>query len=814
MFKSICDIDKPPLITIFLLSSLSLSYEVLLTRLLSIVQWHHFAYMIISIALLGYGASGAFITIFQDNFKSRFSQVFLTNIFLFTVSSIAGFVLLQQLPFNPLELFWDKTQWVWLLMLYILLMLPFFFAANCIGLVLFQYRDKISTSYAADLLGAALGALGIIFLLHWFFPVKTLQLIVFAGGLAAMIAVLELKLNKLILMVCIMVMLLPWALPKSWLELKPSEYKSLTQTLNIMGSKVINEKSSPLGLLTVVESPVVPFRHAPGLALTSHSLPPQQLGVFYDGDNMSAITRFDGNLASLDYLNNMTSALPYQLLKHPEVLILGAGGGTDVLQAKYFGAKHIDAVELNPQMLDFVNKEYAEFAGNIYTTDGVKLHVSEARAYIQKSEKKYDLIQMALMDSFAASAAGLHALNESYLYTTEALKLYLSHLKSNGILALTRWVKLPPRDTLKLVATVKKALQQSGITNPDQHIALVRSWNTTTLIIKNQLITKANITNILDFSHKHSFDLAHYPGIVKSEVNQYNVLPQAYYFEGTKALLSDNDAQFLNQYKYDLNAATDDKPYFFNFLKWRSLPEILQLPANQGLALIEWGTVILLTTLIQACLASVVFILLPLWIHQRRQQVAKQVKATAYVFGFFALLGIAFMFVEIAFIQRFILFLGHPTYAIAVVLAGFLFFAGIGSAYSKKWPAIQTIKAATIGIVLCAILYLLFMPSLFALCINLPDLIKIVISLLLISPLAFFMGMPFPQGLSLLAQYSPSHIPWAWGVNGCASVISAIAATVLAMHFGFIMVILLALACYSLAGYVFIRKAKEIAKPI
>ena len=604
MISPLGNVNRPPLVSLFFLSLLSLSFEILLVRLLSIVQWHHFAYMIISIALLGYGASGAFITLFQHKLKCHLSQIFVANIFLFAFSSVAGFVMLQQLSFNPLELFWDKLQWIWLLKLYVLLMLPFFFVAFCIGSVLFLYREKIDVCYGADLFGAALGALGIVFLLHWFSPVITFQIIIVLIGLTGIIAIFELRLNKSAIILCIMIMLIPWLLPKTWLELNPSEYKSLSQTLNIIGTRVVHKNSSPLGVITVVESPVIPFHHAPGLSLNSSSLPPEQLGVFLDGDSMSVITRFDGDLKSLDYLNNMTSALPYTLLDNPEVLILGAGGGTDVLQAKYFEAKYIDAVELNSQVVDLLNTKYAEFSGNIYTDSEVNIHIAEARAYLQTSDKKYDLIQLALMDSFATSAAGLHALNESYLYTTEAMKLYLKHLKPDGILAFTRWVKLPPRDTLKLVATAKEALLQSGVADPQQHIALIRSWNTTTLIIKNAPLSALDITNITDFSHLRSFDLVYYPEITAAEVNQFNVLPTAYFFQGTTALLSSDSRQFVDRYKYKLQASTDDKPYFFHFLKWRSLPEIFQLPAKQGIALIEWGTIILLVTLIQASLVA------------------------------------------------------------------------------------------------------------------------------------------------------------------------------------------------------------------
>ncbi len=802
-------INTPPLLAIFLISAITLAYEVLLTRLFSIIQWHHFAYMIISIALLGYGASGSFLMVFQNRLKAYVSYSLTANIFLFAISSIGCFLMAQQIPFNPLELFWDRSQWLWLLLIYLLLILPFFFSANCIGLVFLCYKNKINRIYAADLQGAATGALVVVIIIYWFFPSDILRIIASAGGVAVILATINQKLNPKVITLALVTIIVPWLLPNSWLALNPSEYKPLSQTLQITDTKVVSEKNGPMGLLSVVESPTIPFRHVPGLSLTNPLEPPQQIALFSDGDGMSVITQFKGDISTLSYLANTTSALPYHVLHTPNVLILGAGGGADVLQAMYHQANNIDAVELNEQVVALVKNEYSIFSGDIYNQNNVQLHTAEARGFLASTTQRYDLIQMALMDSFAASSAGLYALNESYLYTVEAITLYLQRLTDDGVLSLTRWIKLPPRDTLKLLATAKQALLDLGVSNPEQHIALIRSWNTATLVIKRVPLSDNEIQKILAFCKKRSFDLAYYPAISSEETNLYNVLPERYYFDGARALLSSNAEQYFDDYKYNLKPATDDKPYFFNFLKWQFLPEIISLPAGQGLPLIEWGSIILVITLLQALLLSLIFILLPVWIYDRKQnKQSRENHFNTFVISYFILLGAAFMFVEIAFIQKFILFLSHPTYAIAVVLTGFLLFAGMGSAYSRKWTMPKAIKIAIAGICICAVFYLIFLSNIFHWFISANDIVKVVLSLLLIFPLAFFMGMPFPLGLNLLAKISPETIAWAWGINGCASVVSAIAATLVALNYGFTTIIIMALVFYLLAGLFFIKKCQ------
>ena len=787
---------KPPLISIALISASALAYEILLMRLLSITQWHHFAYMIISVALLGYGVSGTFLGLAQERLKGQFKAAFAINAALCGLTAMGSFLLVQSLPFNALELLWNLKQPLWLLLIYLLLFIPFFCAANCICLAFLEYPQRLHRIYSFDLLGAGTGAIGIIGLLFLLAPMEALKLVSALGLLSALIALWEFRAGtvwlKLALLYAMASLLLPGATP----QLRLSEFKGLSQALQVMGARQVDRRSSPLGLLSVVSSPTVPFRHVPGLSLNTPAGPPAQLAIFTDGDGISAITRFEGKLASMEYLDHVTSALPYHLLDKPRVLILGAGGGADVLQALYQGASRIDAVELNPQVVALVNDEFADFSGALFTHPRVSAHISEARGYIAGHVEEYDLVQLALLDSFSASSAGLYALSENYLYTVESVGEILDSLRPGGILAITRWIKLPPRDGLKIFATAAAALERSGVAEPAQQMVMIRGWNTSTLLLSNRAFSAGQIDRLRKFSNQRWFDLVHYPGIEAGEANRYNQLQQAWYFNATRELLGTEREQFYADYKFNIRPATDNRPYFFHFLKWRTLPEILKLKGQGGLPLLEQGYLLLIVTLAQAALASMALILLPLWLGKIKAENGSGGHWRVVVYFF--TVGVSFMLIEIAFIQKFILFLSHPLYAVAVVLSAFLIFAGLGSAMSERRST--PVSRPVTGIVVLSLVYLFVLPPLFQWLMPLHDINKILISAVLIAPLAFLMGMPFPLGLSRVARHTAALIPWAWGVNGCASVLSAIFATILAIHAGFIVVVLLACVLYIVAA--------------
>ena len=799
--------QRPPYLSIALISGAALAYEILLMRLFSIIQWHHFSYMIIGLALLGYGFSGTFVSIFQRWLTARFNYVYLSSLLLFGMTSVTSFMLSQILPFNAELILWDNHQVVYLVAIFLLLSLPFFFAATAICLAFMQYREQVSRIYAWDLAGAGLGSLSVIGLLFVVFPHNSLLVIGTLGLLSLLIASVEIRMKKFIpVLVMLGLGTAVLTLVAENLDLQMSSYKSLPQTLRIKGTEVIEQDSSPFGLISIVDSATIPFRHAPGLSLGSSEEPLPQLGVFTDGDNMTVITKAAEDPSQLAYLDQVTSALPYHLADPGSVLIVGAGGGTDILQALYHSTSVIDAVELNPRLIDIVGSRYRDFNGALYQRDGVNVHAGDVRGFLSQNKKKYDLIQLSLMDAFNASASGLYALNEDYLYTVEALKQYLDHVVPGGYLALTRWVKIPPRDTLKLFATAIDTLGMLGVDNPADRLALIRSWQTSTLLIKNGVFNDQEVHKIWEFSDSRSFDVAFAAGITPPK-GGYNQLVEPWFQDGTASLLSEGRDRYLNDYKFDLEPATDDRPYFHHFTKWKTLPEIFRLRDRGGMQLIEWGYVVLVMTLLIAAVLSVVLITLPLLVLPRTPVEEKNAISRTRVVLYFLLIGIAFLFMEIALMQKFILFLHHPLYSFAVTLAAFLVFAGLGSYLSAKlghhYSRFTTLKGSITGIVLISLSYILMLDNLFMWLSVIPVFFKILLTIVLIAPLALLMGMPFPLALSTLAERAQALIPWAWGINGCASVISASLATLLAIHFGFSTVIMVAILLYACVVLVF-----------
>jgi len=799
-------VKQLPYLSLALVSAAALSYEILLMRLFSIIQWHNFAYMIISLALLGYGASGTFLSLAKDFLLRYFAYSYLVNLLLFSVSAVLSFLIVQEIPFSPLELLWDHRQLFQLFWLYLLLALPFFFVANAIGLVFIRYKSDISKLYGANLLGSGLGSLGILFLLSLFFPESILLIISLFALLAAGIAIkeVEIRFNTPV----IFLFLLTFATILFFgegLTLKMNPYKDLYQTLRIDGTKVITKRSSALEELTVVESREVPFRYVPGLSMAWTSEPPEQLAVFTDGNGMNVITKMQNDLKALGYFDYQTSALSYHLNRINSVLIVGAGGGSEILQALYHGVRKIDAVEIDPQMVDLVADRFADYDGGIYNRAGVTVHTAEARSFIDSSTQKFDLIQMAMVESFGAASAGLYSLSENYLYTVEAMEHYMAHLRPGGILSITRWLKLPPRDMFKLFATAVEALEKSGVAEPQKQIVMLRGLQTGTLLVKNGIFTPEQIAALEHFSKTRFFDIVYYDGMPPSKANRYNKLDAPVFYNGVKEILQNRES-FYEKYKFDIRPATDSRPYFNHFFKWRTLPELFALRGTGGLNLLEWGYLILVATLIQAIAASVLLILLPLFFRKglrKKSTGTSRAKILAYFFS----LGFAFLFLEIYFIQKFTLLLTDPLSTIAIVLSSFLLFAGLGSGYafrlsSKKGYRTVT-RYAVLSIILLGSLYLWMFDGLFAALMSEEEWFKSAVTVLLIAPIAFAMGMPFSMGLTALGEENEEMIAWAWAVNGCASVISAVAATLISISYGFLTVMILALLFYILALLVF-----------
>jgi spermidine synthase len=802
---------RPPYLSLALLSATALSYEILLMRLFSIIQWHHFAYLVIALALLGYGISGSLLWLAQRALLAHYREVYFSAILLFAIGLPFCFLLAQAIPFNIEELFWDLSQVGRLSLIFLLLALPFLFAAGAICLTFMAYPDEQTGSiYALDLLGAGVGSLCVIGLMYLQLPEQILITLGLGGLIAGQLALWELRLAKIRQLTAILLLIaLGMTILAPRVELTLSPYKGLAQTLRIQGTRIIETRSSPLGYLSVVASEGIPLRHAPGLSFVADTLPPAQLGLFTDADNMTAISAAPESVESLAYLDQTTAALPYHLKTPNRLLVIGSGTGNDLHLARYHAVSKIDALELNPQVTDLLNERFRDYAGPVYHAPGIRLHIAEARDFLAQSSQRYDLIQIALLDAAAASASGLYALNESYLYTREAMRAYLSHLAPDGYLAITRWIKLPPRDSLKLFATTVQALEDLGVSDASQHLVLIRSWQTGTLLVKNGQFNHGELQAIEGFCRRYLFDRSFAPGLKKEQSNRYNQLSEPLFFSATQALAGDGAERFLREYKFNIEPATDDRPYFHHFFKWGSFLEALALRGEGGLSLIEWGYVILLASLAVSLLFGALAILFPLvWLRRSSKETTQAIHPTWVVLYFFAI-GLAFLFLEIAFIQRFVRFLHHPIYAIAISLTAFLIFAGFGSRtcrpLSNRLGRLRLAGVALAGIGFTSLLYLLGLDWLFEALSQHHLLIKSLLSLLLIAPLAFLMGLPFPLAMTLLRAHENALVPWAWGVNGYASVISASLATLIAIHYGFTVVVVSALLIYLLAWALLLR---------
>ena len=827
---------NPYFLSVALLAGSIIAYEITLVRLFSIAQWHHFAHMIISLALLGFGASGTAISLTQrwlmgsgsksDGVGERFQNTYTISGLIYSISVVGCFVLNQYVPFNPLMLVWQPSQVLSIFVLYLILSVPFFFGAVCIGLALLQFAGNVNRLYFFDLFGSGIGALGVIVTMYLISPAQNLTLISAIGFCAVLIVSWRVGHWRRIVLIAGFAAAFIGYLLFNPISIRISPYKGLSSTLNFPDAQILNERHSPLGVLHVVRSDVI--RAVPGLSLQTQDPVQPQLGLFTDADAMTVITDFRGDLSKLGYLGDTTSALAYHLLEPPRVLVLGAGGGGDVLNALYHGAVSVDAVELNPQVLELVAKEHNDFAGHIYALDSpypVQVHVAEARGFVRATTKQYDLIQLALLDSVSASAAGTHALSESYLYTVESIIDLYQHLTPGGVISITRWLKTPPRDMIRLFATTVEALEQFDDAVPAQQLAIIRGWRTGTLLIKKGTFHTADRVKIQGFCRERSFDVVYYPQMPEAEANRYNQLGEPIYFRAAQAILSNDRKEFYAGYPFNIHPTTDNRPYFFQFLRFDSLIQMVRTVGRSAIPFIEWGYLLLIATLIQAVLAGLVLILIPLFFLKR-----ETISSTAHsssvttrfresetwrVFIYFLSLGVGFMFIEMSFIQKFLLLLANPTYAVAVVLSAFLLFAGLGSLFSLKLRMAVRLRqppmVVAIGMLsILALVYLQLLPPIFHHFLASSDALKIVVSIGLIAPLAFFMGMPFPLGIDWLQKHQPHLIAWAWGINGYASVVSAILATCLAIAFGFNVVILLAVGIYLIGGGVHFRMDRKI----
>ena len=793
----------------FLITTVSaaiLAYEVALMRALSVAQWHHFAYMVVSTALLGFGASGTLLSLWGERLRRRFEASMTVFAAAFAVAIPASFALAQQVPFDIFQLAWDRTQYLYLAEAFLVCFVPFFLGATCIGLALTHDAKRVHSLYFWNLLGSGIGSAGIVGVM-FVLPTAKLPLAAFAvAGIGTLVYAAR-RWWAIPVAACLAATALVFTVV-SPLELRLSQYKTLV-AFRDMGAQVIEEHTGPLGTVHVLDGSMI--RLVPGLSLAWQEDQPRQRAIVVDAGSASAIHHLD-DPKQAQVFDFTTSALPYHLLSKPKTLIIGAGGGGDVLLARYHNCPDITALELNPTVADLMTGSQAEFAGHLYAQPGVRLVVAEARGYLASTNEKFDLIQLPLVESFGTAGAGVAALNESYLYTVEAFRAYLDHLTPNGILCVTRWLRNPVADCdfIRIMSTLIEAMSLYGDCRFDSNVIAIRGMFTATIIAGPSILTPPQLAAAEDFRRTRSFDRVCYPSYTPDDpaANEFSQLPTPYHYVAALHIVSGDREGFVRSYPFDITPTTDDRPYHSLTQRWRGIRHLREKLGGQWVRYADWGYIVLWATLAQAVVLGTVLILVPLFFLRRRSEQRGGRLATCV---YFACLGVAYMFIEIVMMQKLALFLASPVYAAAIVLAAFMVGSGLGSLAAGRMGGDGSLAAARgiLGILGVGIVLWLGMDALLRGFAGSAFWVRAAVATLGAGGLAFFMGMPFPSGLRRVAERLPALAPWAWGVNGAASVVGAVLAMVLAVSWGFGLVLVVAFGLYAVAGVVMPRMARR-----
>jgi hypothetical protein len=781
--------------SIFLVSFSIIGFELILMRSLSLRFWHHFAYMIISVALLGFGASGTALTLLQKRIKTDPRAWMSIGILAFSLSMTASGLLAGHVPLNVQYLAWGLSEELLnVIVIELLMFLPFFFGGSAIGIALMDKPGRISGHYAANLIGSGTGGIVAVGLMH-FLSVQQLYIPIIIAGFVAGILVLpwrNVPLRTMAVSTAFVIVLLVLITPK---DPPVSQYKMLSYVRAMPGTKTLYTIEGPLGRIDVVDGPNL--HYAPGLGLGYVKPLPHHLLMIVEGDQTSAVYQAK-RVGEWEFLDHTTPAAAYRLKEKPRTLIIGAGGGSDIGLALYHKSRDIVALEMNREVIQTMTEELAGKGGAVYKSKAVNIVNQEARGYLAGVKEKFDLVQFPPLDAFGASGAGLYAAQESYLYTVESFQSMIEGLNDSGILCVTRWARTPPRDGLRAIDIAIKALRNLDL-EPATRLAVIRNWFTLSIIISRQPLTDKETGSIREFCNSRGFDLCYLPDIDETETNRNHVLDQPYYYEAARALAGPEREEYIENYLFNIEAPTDDKPYYFHFFKWRAMPMLKSQLGNQLPAFLELGYLLLIAGLVQAALFGLIMILLPLapFIKSLAESRKK-----AVVLAYFLSIGTGFMLLEICFLQQLIRYLAHPIYSAAAAIAGFLIFGGLGSMLSSRWNASpKRICITSVSIIIAiSIAYIFGLNRLLTLTQTCPLWLRFLIAQGLIAPLALAMGHMFPTGLRTTAQFVPGLVPWAWAVNGFASVIATVAAPLIAMTIGFAWLTVMAMFSYLLAG--------------
>jgi hypothetical protein len=771
--------DRALLAGIALSSFAALLLELALTRLFSVILFYHFAFLAISIALLGLGAGGVFAHLCKK-WLARFETRRLVS-WLCAANALVVPIVLEIVLHVPVSLELSRANFLKLTELYMASAVPFFVTGLEFSLVFAREPANIPRLYGADLTGGALACLGIVPLLNWLGGPNT---VLFAAVVAAAAGAM-------------------WATTGAARKLTTGLTTVLLVLIAANRSGRLMDVVYAKGILR--DASWVEFARWNAISRVEVDRQGDAKAIVIDADASSAIMNADPKRwQDTLWEKNLMSAPPALvnvLRPRGEYAIIGPGGGVDVLRAVANGSPSVTGIEINPIIANTIMRgRYADYAYHLYERPEVHLHVTDGRSFIRNSKEHFDVVQMTLVDTWASTAAGAFALSENSLYTVEAFREYFEHLKPDGMIAITRWEFQQPREALRVASVAVEALHRLGVENPERHFMVVSEGD-----LDEDGIPVVVLAKKTPFTPEEE-------SAVQAHLESYPALVALYLPSGREAnpfsaLIAGNDSYaFAKQYPYNVSPVEDNAPFFFFTLKLRQI--LHQESLSQG---IDWkvnlGVAVLGMVLVISLLAVLVFLVIPLAVRGGRWQ-----ERTVGLLYFIAV-GLGYILVEIAFIQRFVLFLGHPTYALTVVVFLLLLSSGAGSLASRTWQVERKrTRLPLVLIVAALLLYVFILPGLLNLLGGVPFAAKLLLSAVLLVPLGFAMGMPFPTGLRALASIpAPELAPpqknaaqenaveWAWAMNAASSVLGSVLAMVIAIQFGLNVTLACGAVAYLLA---------------
>ena len=786
------------LIAIFLVSLSTLAFEVLLTRVFSIGQWNHLSFMVISIALFGFGASGTFLSM-VDLRQSR-QRVYPVSgnslailLCLYTAAAIISFLSLNNLPLDYFRLPVEPVQSLYLLAAYLLLALPFFFSGIIIAIGYTTVPQKAGLVYFASMAGSALGAIAPVPLLALLGEGKLIIISALIPLIAAVLGMLKpwsgrestsrnIWLLRTVVMagcfgfLCFSLFLMTQR-GKPLIQVKPSPYKALSQILQFPKTRIVETKTDIRGRTERVKTPYIRF--APGLSLKYTEALPDQQAVYLDGDNPFVLYEFKEKTDSR-FAAFMLSYSGYFLLPAPtNVLVIAAGGGSAIACAAASGAGHVAIIAQNPDLANILRRQYRQ-----------PVIIANPRGFLAQHSSRYDIIHV---ENWGSSIPGAAALNQDHLFTLDAFSQYWDHLTAPGMFIISRKLLLPPSDSLRLWSTAYEILKQKAVEKPDKHLALVRNFDTFTLLVSKSPV---NTERLIEFCKQNNFDPVFLEGMQRDWVNRFNVFDEPYHFNKINRLAAayqtGQHADFFRTYLLDIRPQSDKRPFPGRFLKWPQVRSLYESLGSRLYVLLMSGEIVILVIFVEAFIVTLCLLFIPLIIITRSIQ-KPNVSQVLYFFG----VGAGFMFIELYFIKSFIRLVGNPVISFTLVVSAILIFSSLGGLWVHNNRK-QDIRSAMVALIGMLILTVVSFELSAAHILKSSEALRYVIAIIFLLPVGFLMGLPFPLGMHRILN-SPVQRAYAWSVNGCASVLSSVIAAQIAVSFGIPLIAAGAVLSYFLA---------------